>query len=231
MSRVLVTRARDDAERTAEKLRRLGHAPMIAPVTEIVATGAPIPCGPFDALLATSARALRHAGDDVARLADRPLFVVGARTAEAARARGLHVEASAPDVAALIALLRERFDRPRRFLYLAGRDRKDTLESFARASGHEVTAVETYRAQEVSALPADALAALGRGEIDAVLHYSTRSAALFLALTKGRVDEIAHLALSEDVAGVLRAAGCANVRAAPAPEEESLLGALAQRLH
>lgn len=231
MSRVLVTRARDDAERTAEKLRRLGHEPIIAPVTEIVATGAAIPSESFDAALATSARALRHAGADVATLADIPFFVVGEKTAEAARARGLTMAASAKDVAALIALLREDFTAPHRLLYLAGRDRKDALEDFLRASEHDARVVETYRAQEVSALPEEALAALSRGEIDAVLHYSARSAALFLALTKGRVAagriaDIAHLALSEDIAHLLRAAGCAKVVAATAPDEARLLEAL-----
>jgi uroporphyrinogen-III synthase len=233
MSRVLVTRARDEAERTAEKLRRLGHEPILAPVTEIVATGAAIPPETFDAVLATSARALRHAGEDVAALADVPVFVVGARTAEAARARALHVEASAADVAGLIALLREHFASPRRFLYLAGRDRKDALEEFLRERGHETRVVETYRAQEAAALPEDALAAMARGEIDVVLHYSARSAALFLALTKGRVEprriaELAHLAISEEVARVLRAAGCATARAAAAPRDESLLSMLGE---
>jgi uroporphyrinogen-III synthase len=233
MSRVLVTRARDDAERTAEKLRRLGHEPVIAPVSEIVATGAAIPSGPFDAVLATSARALRHAGAEIASLVGVPVFVVGEKTAAAARARGLNVEQSAEDVAALIALLRERFASPRRLLYLAGRDRKPALEDFLRGGGHVTTAVETYRAQEVSSLPDEALAALARGEIDVVLHYSARSAALFLALTNDRVEPrriaaITHLALSEDVARVLREAGCANARAAATPEEESLLDMLAR---
>ncbi|ATQ67578.1 MULTISPECIES: uroporphyrinogen-III synthase [Methylosinus] len=228
MSRVLVTRARDDAERTAEKLRRLGHEPILAPVTEIVATGAAIPRESFDAVLATSARALRHAGEDVETLRDVPLYVVGARTAEAARARGLHVEASASDVAGLIALLRERFPTPRRFLYLAGRDRKDALEEFLRSCGHETRVVEIYHAQETAALPADALAAMACGEIDVVLHYSARSAALFLALTQGRVEArrieaVAHLALSADVARVLRGAGCTHVRVASSPNEDSLL--------
>jgi uroporphyrinogen-III synthase len=233
MSRVLVTRARDDAERTAEKLRGLGHQAILAPVTEIVAAGAAIPQETFDAVLATSARALRHASADVATLADVPVFVVGEKTAAAARARGLHVEASAPDVAALIALLGERFASPRRLLYLAGRDRKPALEDFLRAGGHDARVIETYRAQAATALPGDALAALSRGEIDAVLHYSPRSAALFLDLTKERVEAsrittLAHLALSEDVARVLRAAGCRHVRAAAAPDEQSLLETLAR---
>jgi uroporphyrinogen-III synthase len=97
MRRVLVTRAREDAERTAEELRRRGFAPLIAPVLEIAATGAAIPAENFDAVLATSARAIRYAGEELAALR-APVFVVGAKTAQALEARGAQAEAGAPDV-------------------------------------------------------------------------------------------------------------------------------------
>ena len=58
MTRVLVLRAREDAERTASRLRAMGFTPLLSPVLEIVGTGAAIPRGPFDAVLATSAKGL-----------------------------------------------------------------------------------------------------------------------------------------------------------------------------
>jgi uroporphyrinogen-III synthase len=231
MRRVLVTRAREDAERTAEELRRRGFAPLIAPVLEIAATGAPIPTETFDAVLATSARAIHHAGAGLADLC-APFFVVGAKTAEALRASGAQVEASAPDVAALTLLLGARFAAPARFLYLAGHDRKDDLESFLRARGHAATVVETYEARAASALAQDACAALAAGEMEAALHYSARSASIFLALAEAAGvsaalrARVTHFALSEDVARVLRAAGCANVHVAATPDQASLLAAL-----
>ena len=231
MRRVLVTRAREDAERTAEELRRRGFAPLIAPVLEIVATGAAIPAENFDAILATSARAIRYAGEGLATLR-APFFVVGAKTAQALEARGAQAEASAPDVAALTALLQSRFAAPSRFLYLAGHDRKDDLESFLRARGHAATIVETYEARAASALGSEAAAALAADEIDAVLHYSARSASIFLTLADAAGApatlraRVAHLALSEEVARVLRAAGCAEIRVAAAPDQASLLAAL-----
>lgn len=230
MRRVLVTRAREDAERTAEELRRRGFAPLIAPVLEIAATGAPIPTETFDAVLATSARAIQFVEGLAALRA--PFFVVGGKTAEALSARGAQVEASAPDVAALTLLLGARFAAPARFLYLAGHDRKDGLESFLRARGHVATVVETYEARAVAALGQEACAALSAGEMEAALHYSARSASIFLALADAAGvpatlrARVTHLALSEDVARVLRAAGCANVRVAAAPDQASLLAAL-----
>ncbi|WP_159732775.1 uroporphyrinogen-III synthase [Methylosinus sp. Ce-a6] len=231
MRRVLVTRAREDALRTAEELRRRGFAPLIAPVLEIVATGAPIPAENFDAILATSARAIRYAGEGLAALRG-PFFVVGAKTAQALAARGARVEASAPDVAALTELLLSRFAAPSHFLYLAGRDRKDELESFLRSRGHAATIVETYEARAADALGEEAAAALAAEEVDAALHYSARSASIFFALADaaGAPEtlraRVAHHALSEDVARVLRAAGCAHVRVAAAPDQASLLAAL-----
>lgn len=237
MTRVLVTRARDDAERTAEKLRRLGFAPLISPVIEIAATGAAIPRDMFDAALATSARAIAHAGDGLDALASLPSYVVGARTAQAAEKRGLRVAATAPDVAGLISILRER--PCKRFLYLAGRDRRDVLERFLREEGRSVSTVETYEARAAQMLSDEAIDALARGEIGAVLHYSARSATIFLELARAAGDKapslpgakrrnnddggVLHLALSEDVARPLRDAGCAQLRVAPAPDEESLL--------
>lgn len=88
---------------------------------------------------------------------------------------------------------------------------------------------------------------LDSDEAAAVLHYSARSARIFLDLARAaegapslrgatatkqsssrraRSDGMVHLALSEDVARPLREAGCADVRAAPAPNEESLLALL-----
>lgn len=238
MTCVLVTRARDDAERTAGKLRGLGFTPLISPVIEIVATGAAIPHDAFDAALATSARAIVHSGDRLAALSSLPFYVVGARTAQALEARGLRVAATAPDVAGLISMLQH--GSPQRFLYLAGRDRKDDLETFLRMSGREVTTIETYEARAAPALSDEAIAALSRGEVGAVLHYSTRSAAIFLELARNAplsVDRsarndgslplwvvgVAHLALSEDVARILRNASRADVRVASSPDEKSLL--------
>lgn len=231
MTSVLVMRARADAERTAVKVRQLGFTPVISPVLEILATGAPIPKGPFDAALATSAKAFEHAGGDLSSLRSVKLFVVGARTGQAAMRAGLHVRATAPDAATLTAALHAAHTKPTRFLYLAGRDRKNDLERALRETGHNVSAVEVYAAEAAQALSDEAIAALTRGDIGAILHYSPRSAAIFLELaTKAGLTEnvrgLTHLALSDDVARPLREEGCARIIVAKEPDEEHLLARL-----
>ena len=72
----------------------------------------------FDALLLTSANAVRHAGPGLASLAALPVVAVGEATARAARAAGLTVELiGTGDVAAV-----ERASGRGRLLHLAGRD-------------------------------------------------------------------------------------------------------------
>jgi uroporphyrinogen-III synthase len=68
---------------------------------------------------------------------------------------------------------------------------------------------------------------LRRGRIDAVLHYSERSATLFVRLADraGIIDDIRktrHLCLSSAVAEPLRSIGI-NPEIAAVPEEEALL--------
>jgi uroporphyrinogen-III synthase len=225
-------RASEDAERSAARLLEMGYASVFAPVTRTLATCAAVPSGPFDAAVASSAKAIEllsaSSRDAIVAL---PLFVVGAQTARAAKARDLEVETSAKDAAALSELLRTRLTPTCRVLYLAGRDRKRDLESALAASGHRVTAIEVYVAEarlgwspgEASALAAS----------DAALHYSPRSAELAFRLAEGagiadRFRALLHVCISEDAASPLRVSGAKRVRSASAPDEDALFDALAR---
>ena len=80
----------------------------------------------FDALILTSANALRHGGPALSHLRALPVHAVGAATAEAARAAGFQVVAAGSEgAAALVA--RAEIAGTRRALHLAGRER--TLEA------------------------------------------------------------------------------------------------------
>ena len=94
--RLLVTRPADQAEQTAQKLRALGHWPIVAPVLEVAPTGAPLPEGAFDIVLATSVQALAGFSPTSEHLA-LPLACVGEKTANAARTAGFSVLHAAPD--------------------------------------------------------------------------------------------------------------------------------------
>lgn len=223
MTRVLVTRPADQAARTAKRLAALGHQPVVAPALEIVPTGAAPPDEPFDLILATSAQAF--AGWSAPHsLREAPLACVGETTAEAGKAAGFTPILVAPRAAALVERL-VAAHRPGSALYLAGRDRKPDLEQGLRAAGWRLRLLETYEARPVAAWPPAVAAALEKGEIDAVLHYSPRSAEAALGLMgDGPARGLLHLCMSEDVAALCRVrVPGEKILTAFQPDEDSLL--------
>jgi uroporphyrinogen-III synthase len=235
MIRVLVLRAQADAERTAEKLVLRGFAPILSPVLEIAPTGARLPHERFDAAIVTSANAPTHATPEALALG-LPLYVVGARTARAAEALGWHVAIVAEDAAALATEICARHAGSRgNFLYLAGRDRRNTLEAALRAAGHCVETVEVYAARAATALTQEAARAIAMGDVDSVLHYSRRSAEIFLSLVEGaglsqKIVGARHFALSEEVAIPLSRLPDGAPEIAQRPDEEHLLNLLSRRM-
>jgi uroporphyrinogen-III synthase len=75
----------------------------------------------------------------------------------------------------------------------------------------------------------DVRMALSTLSVAGVLHFSRRSADLFLAgLSDAGLDakSLRHFCLSDDVAGPLREAGCGEVHIANAPNEAAMLALL-----
>lgn len=108
---------------TAAAIEAAGRRAIRLPLFEArpMAWDAPDPSA-FDALIVTSANALRHGGSGLARLLDLPAYAVGEATAEAARRAGFGVAAmGSTGSAELIALARSA--GVRRALHLAGRER------------------------------------------------------------------------------------------------------------
>ena len=231
MRRVLVLRAREDAQRTSEKLAAMGFACVLSPVLEIVATGAKALAADFDAVIVTSAKALEHS-DQPESLRRLPLFVVGARTSALAERRGWRLAGVAPESAALLGVILEHRPSLGRLLYLAGRQRRETIETALRRAGREVFALETYDAREAAALTREAAAALAQGEISAALHYSPRSAEIFVRLVErahlaSAARALAHFAISAETAAALRPMEAPRTLVADSPDEQALLRLLA----
>lgn len=227
--RVLVTRPPSDAVRTADKLAARGHEAVLAPVTEISPTGEPMPAGPFAALIATST----HGAAALARAADRtvPVFTVGERTARATRNAGFaSVTAAEGDAVSLARLIQERLPAGLTLLHAAGRHRKEEPAASLSAAGFQVVTWNAYEATALDSLPLRVIEALRTGQIGAALHYSRRSAELFLqraeeAGASAALRGFPHLCLSADVAAPLRATGV-PVLVAEEPSEDALLGLL-----
>ncbi|MCW2274233.1 uroporphyrinogen-III synthase [Rhodoblastus acidophilus] len=221
--RLLVTRPVDEAERTAGRLSALGHEALIAPVMEVAPTGAALPDGPFDLVVATSARALH----EVAPIA-APLACVGEKTAAAGRKAGFSVAAVAPDAERLADLLLKE-SGTKRVLYVAGRERRADLETRLGGAGWRVDLVEVYAARPVAAWPKKIVEALAAGEIDGVLHYSPRSAALALPLMGEARTRLDHFCLSPAVARACAEIPADRVFVASQPIEDCLLSLIERR--
>jgi uroporphyrinogen-III synthase len=234
--RLIVTRPQDDAVRTAAALAVRGHAAVISPVLAIAPIAdAAIGPGPWRAIAVTSANAVAamRSHPRLAALQSYPVFAVGSRTADAARAAGFtQVTAAGGDLTDLVAVIARALPPGADpVLYLAGETRSGDLA--AALAPHKVTTemVVVYRAVPVSRLSASAAALLRAGEVDGVLHYSRRSAAAFLAAADGdgvtaALGTLRHFCLSEQVAEPLRAAGLAAIAVAARPQENELLALL-----
>ena len=231
--RLLVTRPAPEGEGTAAALRALGHDVVLMPMLHIEPIAdAPLGEGPWSAVLLTSANACRAFAAHKRRseILHLPAFVVGRRTAAAARAAGFSDVTSADgkvdDLVRLVAGRLPGGSLP--LLYLAGEDRAGDLAAALAVRGFAVRTAIVYRAV-VATVPPPSLAHLLRaGGVDGVLHFSPRSAKTFVTLAQiaGIVLKsvpIRHYCLSPQVAAPLAAAGAATIEIASDPQEQAML--------
>jgi len=231
--RIWVARPEPGATRTASRLAALGHAPLVAPVLAAAPTGTPLPGGCFSGVLFTSAHAVRAlSADDCARLHAVPVFAVGARTGALATAAGLNdVRVADGDAAALVRLVGASLPAPAALLHVTGVERKAEPAASLTLAGYRVSACEIYSMRALPSLPPAVADALATGALDAMLHYSRRSAevAQDLATEAGRSGAfraLTHYCLSADVAVPLVAAGVAVHFVPESPNEDALLAGL-----
>lgn len=225
--RLLVTRP--DSTRTEEVLRTKGHEVIAAPLMRIESIAADV-AGSFAGVLITSANAARAMRNHLRKgeLLGLPVLAVGARSADAAREAGFASVASADGALAdLVRLAAARFGG-QRLIYLAGEDRAGDPAAELGLHGIAVETVVVYRAVAHDELPAEAARALRDNQLDAVLHYSRRSAATLLRLAEGAgvlnaALSLAHYCLSDEVTAPLREAGARRVFVAPTPAESELI--------
>jgi uroporphyrinogen-III synthase len=241
---VLVTRPHPDDEATAAGLRARGFEVLLAPMLrfEPVAFQDDADAS-YGAVLVTSANALRgltpHLRDS--RLLKLPLFAVGEHTAAAARHAGFdnvmpaHGGAAGLRDSVLAGVKAKALKKASTLLYLAGADLARDLAGELGERGFTVVTHTTYRMNPVSSLPVEVSEAFAANRVEAVLHYSRRSARAFLEAVKSAGVEISALAIpqcciSAAVASVVRDAGATRVVTAASPDENALFETLDRAL-
>ena len=242
---IIVTRPQPDNETTGASLRARGFDVLLAPMLRFE----PMALlededADYAAIIVTSANALRAIEPQLPghRWLKLPLLTVGDRTAAAARRAGFSKIISAAgdsqDLRELI--LAKARGKKREFgrgplLYLAGADLSRDLAGELGEHGLTVVTRTTYRMVASSDLPPEALEAIAANQVQAVLHYSARSARVFVDAVRAAGVEISALAvpqccISANVATVLREAGASRVALASSPDENSLFVAVDRAL-
>jgi len=241
---VLVTRPHPDDEATASSLRAKGLEVLLAPMLrfEPVAFHDDMDAR-YGAVIVTSANALRGIEPHLAgsRLLKLPLFAVGEHTASAAYRVGFDSVIPANGDAAslrdsvLASVKAKELKKASTLLYLAGADLARDLAGELGERGFTVVTHTTYRMIPVSSLPREVCDAFAASRIEAVLHYSRRSARAFLEAARTAGVEISALAIpqcciSGAVASVVRDAGATQVMAAASADENALFEVLDRAL-
>lgn len=241
---VLVTRPHPDDETTARALRAGGYEVLRAPMLRFE----PVAFhddddADYGAIIVTSANALRGIERHLkgSRLLALPLFAVGEHTAAAARSIGFcNVIPADGDASTLrdrvvASTKAKQLKKTSPLLYLAGADLARDLAGELGERGFSVVTQTTYRMSPVPSLPSEVVEAFAANGIEAVLHYSRRSARAFLQAAGAAGVEISALSiaqccLSEAVASVVREAGAPQVLVAATPHENALFEVLNRAL-
>lgn len=205
---LLVLRPERGAIATARKAEALGLSPLIRSlfVVEPHVWDAPEPAL-FDALLLTSANAIRYGGQAICKYRSLPVFAVGAATAQAARDAAFKriIEGAGNAGDALEAIGKVGHSRP---LHLAGKDRIPYPPL-----PFTITTRVVYEAAPTNV-------ALPTGRYAALLH-SARAATHF-AERCPTPSEVDIIAISEAVADAV-GAGWHSVTVASQPTDNAML--------
>ena len=220
--KVWITRTAPGADRLAHRVREAGFEPVVSP---LLMTDPDFPTPDLSSLLDdvavlafTSVNGLRFA--DLTPRRDWPVFTVGDRTAEAARAKGFTDVTSADGDARILAdLIAARWGGREGLLLAPGAERPAADLAVLLSDRVPVRSLAVYRTVEnTNPIPTD---------FDIVLLQSVRAAeTLALKLPQESAAGKVAIALSPAVAEPIRSTGFTEIRIAAHPDENRLLTAL-----
>ena len=219
--KVAITRAAPENARTAERVRAMGHEPILAPLIAIepVAFGAAL--DGVQALLFTSINGVRaFASASAAR--NVRVLTVGDATATRARDAGFaDIRSADGDIAALAHLAQAQLDpHAGALIHISGEDIAGDLLQPLRGAGFHIERRVAYAARAAKTLP-DAF----DRPLDLVLFHSPRAIGVFLDLGAPNAPRMTAGCLSHTIAARARTITWSNIIVAPAPREDVLLKA------
>lgn len=217
--RVWVTRTQPGADRTAARLRALGHEPVVVPLLRVRRLPWTPDLAGVAALAFTSINGVA-AYADTTEDRSRPVFAVGDATAAAARDAGFpQVRSAGGDVAALTTLIAAAAPLPGALLHVAGRPRAGDLQGALVRLGVTVRTVTVYETTPTGAPTPE--------RVDAVLAHSPEAARRLAERVGTDAPASALFAcISDAAAAPLRRAGVARLAVAAHPDEAALLALL-----
>jgi uroporphyrinogen-III synthase len=218
--KLVLLRPQPGADATAVRARAAGFYPVIAPLFVIEPVEWTVPEQTFDAVMITSANAIRHGGAKLSALVDLPVLAVGTASTDAARQAGFAVAIIGDtDASALLAMAKEAGFRD--IIWLAGADHVPVDPDWA----DQVTIQTVYRAQAIE--PAARLIEHLNADAVVALH-SPRAARHFAehcdqaGIDRAAVYLVALSPAVADAAGY----GWHNIAVAAAPNDAALLSAV-----
>ena len=214
MRKLLLLRPGPGLSASAERAQAMGLDIVRCPLFQVeqVEWDAPDPAG-YEALLMTSANAVRHGGPHLASLASLPVHAVGEATASAARDAGFDLAlVGKRDIVDLLA----RIPPAVRLLHLAGEDHRDIMDG-------RIDQKIVYRSKAIADPPLPPLTDL------VVAVHSSRAARRLAELASDR-SSTAIAAISRDAADAC-GSGWERVEAAAEPNDNSLLALAAMLCH
>jgi len=229
----LITRPREDAEKTADLLRQRGFDSLIEPLMSVVNFPEALPSVEgVQGFLATSANGVRALVQATSRR-DIPVWAVGDATGRTAAEFGFtSVSSAGGDVDKLSWLVMDKVDpKAGRLLHVAGTDVAGDLSGHLTRVGYQVERVVLYGTQTVTALSDEVSTALSSGQVHAALFYSPRTAQIFVNLVKAAkihtgFEGACAFSLSPAVAQILASLPWREIITAKQPTQEHLFAAL-----
>jgi uroporphyrinogen-III synthase len=216
--RIWITRAEPGASRTAEKVRALGHEPVIAPLLEVHTLPTEIDLDGIGALAFTSANGVRAFAE---RSPERALnvFAVGDATAVAAHKAGFgQVMSASGDLDALADLIAAHA-RGLKGAVLAPGPREPAGDLPRALASHGVTARTLALYETLPIFPRSF------GAVDAVLVHSAKAGERLAVVLGGKTGPEAYC-ISAAAAAPLAGRPFAKIVWAEHPDEDSLLALL-----